>query len=59
MFFLFTHRLYIEYAKLVVEKGADVNLNTPDLATPFIQALIGGKSDIAKWLIEIGADIIS
>lgn len=48
-----------EMAKLIVDLGADINLHTSDLATPIVQALASGNSDGTKWLISLGAGIIS
>ncbi|MEO8772339.1 MAG: ankyrin repeat domain-containing protein [Ferruginibacter sp.] len=43
--------------KILIKAGADVNL-TPDTihGTPFIQALIGERIEMARYLIDHGAD---
>lgn len=49
---------FVDWGKVMVEAGADINLHTQDLATPLIQTLAAGQSECAKWLIGLGAGII-
>jgi ankyrin repeat protein len=44
-------------AKILVEAGADVNLQDPELVTPVIEATINGHYDVASYLVERGADV--
>ena len=46
-----------EAAKLLIEKGADVNARNKDGATPLHAAAFLGHLEVAKLLIEKGADI--
>lgn len=48
----------LELVRLMVEKGADVNLITKsDASTALMQAAHGGHLEIVQFLVEVGADI--
>lgn len=49
----------MESVKVLVGRGADVNARSRDGWTPLISAAYAGNADIAKLLIEKGADIDS
>jgi ankyrin repeat protein len=44
-------------AAALVEAGADVNLQDPDLVSPLVTAIVNGHYDVARLLIEKGADV--
>ncbi|MGE0445115.1 MAG: ankyrin repeat domain-containing protein [Vicinamibacterales bacterium] len=44
-------------ARVLVEAGADLDLEDPDLVTPIVTAIVNGHYDIARLLAERGADI--
>ena len=46
-----------EVSRVLIEKGANVNLKDRDGSTPLILALAGGSAEIARLLIEKGADV--
>jgi hypothetical protein len=48
---------HIEVVKVLVGRGANVNARSNDGWTPLLSAAKGGYPDIAKLLIESGADI--
>src|SRR5690606_41222909 len=48
-----------ECADILVRHGADLNLADPGGVSPLVIALINGNFDIAKRLIEAGADVRS
>lgn len=47
----------LDVAKVLVEAGADVNLQDPDLVSPMVTAIVNGHYDIAAYLAGKGADI--
>jgi ankyrin repeat protein len=48
---------FIEMVKLLVERGADVNLQNENGTTPLIKACFNEFFEIAKYLVENNADI--
>lgn len=48
---------HLEIAKLLIQQGADVNLQTDHVPTPLHLAAKRGSLDIAKLLVERGADV--
>ncbi|KAK8132021.1 hypothetical protein PG999_000194 [Apiospora kogelbergensis] len=50
-------RGYADIAKLLIEKGADINTANRGGSTPLYFALSSGRTDVAKLLIEKGANI--
>lgn len=53
---------YAELAKLLLEKGADINYHKPDMvfpyaSTPVTEAARANHFALMRWLIEQGADI--
>jgi ankyrin repeat protein len=48
---------HMDIAKLLIEKGADINAARNDGSTPLIQSIVNKHMEIAKLLIEKGADI--
>jgi len=51
---IFSKRM--ENVKLLVEKGADVNLTQDSLWTPLAETIVQGKIEMTKYLLEKGAD---
>ena len=47
----------LECAKILVEAGADLNFQDPDLVPPVVTAIVSGHYDVAAYLIEKGADV--
>jgi ankyrin repeat protein len=47
----------LDAAQALVEGGADVNLQDPDLVPPLVMAIVNGHYDVAKLLVERGADV--
>jgi ankyrin repeat protein len=47
----------LDAARVLIEAGADLNAQDPDLVPPVIAALVNGHFDVAKLLIERGADV--
>jgi len=47
----------LEAAKVLVDGGADVNLQDPDLVSPIVTAIVNGHYDVAAYLVESGADV--
>ena len=47
----------LESAKILVEAGADVNQQDPDLVSPMVTAIVNGHYDVAAQLIQKGADV--
>ena len=55
-------RMRIELAKLLLEKGADINYHKPDMvfpyaSTPVTEAARSNNFSMVRWLVEQGADI--
>ena len=48
---------YVEVAKLLIEKGADVNTTISNGFTPLYVACLNGDAELVKLLIEKGADV--
>ena len=53
---------YAELAKLLLEKGADINYHKPDMvfpyaSTPVTEAARSNDFSMVRWLVEQGADI--
>ena len=48
---------YDDIAKLLIAKGADVNIKTGKGVTPLMAACASGKEEIARLLISKGADV--
>ena len=48
---------YLDVAKVLVEGGADVDLQDPDLVSPIVTAIVNGHYDVAAYLVEKGADV--
>ena len=51
-----------EFAKLLLEKGADINYHKPDMvfpyaSTPVTEAARSNNFSMVRWLVEQGADI--
>jgi ankyrin repeat protein len=46
-----------EAARTLVEAGADLDLQDPDLVPPVVTAILNGHYDVAKLLVERGADV--
>ncbi len=46
----------LETARLLVEKGADVNEGTPEEGTPLVVASAAGHERLARFLLDEGAD---
>ena len=46
-----------EIAKILIEKGADVNVQSRDGSTPLHSAAFLGRAEIAELLIQQGADV--
>ncbi|AYP74284.1 ankyrin repeat protein [Fowlpox virus] len=49
----------LEIAKLLLDKGADINRKDIYGSSALHRAAIGGKQDMVKWLIDNGADVDS
>jgi uncharacterized protein len=47
----------LDSATVLVDAGADVNLQDPDLVSPLVTATVNGHYDVAAFLIERGADV--
>jgi ankyrin len=47
----------IAILKILLEKGANINVRNSEGATPLHQAAGGGSANIVKWLIENGAEV--
>jgi len=47
----------LDVAKVLVEAGADPNLQDPDLVSPTVTAIVNGHYDVAAYLVEHGADV--
>lgn len=54
-----SHPLMIsmEKPKCLVESGADVNAKDNDGLTPVYLAILKGHVGVARWLVELGADV--
>ena len=55
-------RMRIELAKLLLEKGADINYHKPDMvfpyaSTPVTEAARSNNFSMVRWLVEQGANI--
>jgi ankyrin repeat protein len=46
----------LECAKILADKGANLNLADPDGITPMVDAIINGHYDVAGFLVDKGAD---
>lgn len=46
----------VECAKILADKGANLNLADPDGITPMVDAIINGHYDVAGFLLDKGAD---
>ncbi|MES2604673.1 MAG: ankyrin repeat domain-containing protein [Pseudomonadota bacterium] len=47
----------LECVKTLLDAGADINKPDPDNVSPLIMALVNMRFDIAKYLVERGADV--
>jgi ankyrin repeat protein len=47
----------VDAARVLVEAGADVDLQDPDLVTPAVTAIVNGHYDVAALLVARGADV--
>jgi ankyrin repeat protein len=47
----------LEAARILLDAGADPNLQDPDLVSPLVTAIVNGKYDVAAYLVEKGADV--
>jgi ankyrin repeat protein len=47
----------LEAAKILVQAGADMNLQDPDLVSPLVTAIVNGHYDVAAHLVQRGADV--
>lgn len=47
----------LECVKTLLSAGADINMTDPDNVSPLILALVNMKFDVAKYLVEQGADV--
>ena len=48
---------YVDVARMLVERGADVSAQDKDGETPLHRASSGGRVDVARMLVERGADM--
>src|SRR5580698_8049872 len=46
----------VDCAKILADKGANLNLADPDGITPMVNAIINGHYDVAGFLVDKGAD---
>jgi ankyrin repeat protein len=47
----------LDAARALVDAGADVNMQDPDLVPPLVMAIVNGHYDVAKLLVEHHADV--
>ncbi|MEQ1757277.1 MAG: ankyrin repeat domain-containing protein [Vicinamibacterales bacterium] len=47
----------LDAATVLVESGADLDLQDPDLVSPVVMAIVNGHFDVARLLVEKGADV--
>jgi ankyrin repeat protein len=47
----------LDTAKILLEAGADPNLQDPDLVPPTVAAIVNGHFDVAAYLLDKGADV--
>jgi ankyrin repeat protein len=47
----------VDATRALLDAGADINRQDPDLVSPLVTAIVNGHYDVAKLLVERGADV--